>query len=45
MADMVDADALRGFKQQHPEAAVVSYVNTTAAVKAESDICCTLPMQ
>ncbi len=41
MADMIDADALRAFKAQHPQAAVVSYVNTTAAVKAESDICCT----
>lgn len=41
MADMVDADALRAFKVKHPGAAVVSYVNTTAAVKAESDICCT----
>lgn len=41
MADMIDADALRAFKAKHPDAAVVSYVNTTAAVKAESDICCT----
>ena len=41
MADMIDADALRAFKAKHPHAAVVSYVNTTAAVKAESDICCT----
>lgn len=41
MADMIDADRLRAFKALHPGAAVVSYVNTTAAVKAESDICCT----
>lgn len=41
MADMIDVDGLRAFKAQHPGAAVVSYVNTTAAVKAESDICCT----
>lgn len=41
MADMIDADGLRAFKKKYPDAAVVSYVNTTAAVKAESDICCT----
>lgn len=41
MADMIDAEGLRAFKAQYPDAAVVSYVNTTAAVKAESDICCT----
>lgn len=41
MADMVDARALREEKAKHPEAAVVCYVNSTAAVKAESDICCT----
>ncbi|NLY53953.1 MAG: quinolinate synthase NadA [Firmicutes bacterium] len=41
MADMIDAEALRAFKAQNPDAAVVSYVNTSAAVKAESDICCT----
>lgn len=41
MADMADADGLRILKAQHPDAAVVSYVNTTAAVKAESDVCCT----
>ncbi len=41
MADMADADALRELKQQHPDAVVVSYVNTSAEVKAESYICCT----
>ncbi|HKJ04119.1 MAG TPA: quinolinate synthase NadA [Geopsychrobacteraceae bacterium] len=41
MADMVDADGLREMKAQHPNATVVTYVNSSAAVKAESDICCT----
>jgi quinolinate synthase len=41
MADMITADQLREFKAQHPGATVVTYVNSTAAVKAESDICCT----
>ena len=41
MAQMITADELRLAKQQHPDAAVVCYVNTTAEVKAESDICCT----
>ena len=41
MADFVTADALQKLKDQHPEAAVVAYVNSTAAVKAMSDICCT----
>jgi len=41
MADMVTADGLRELKAKHPEATVVTYVNSSAAVKAESDICCT----
>jgi quinolinate synthase len=41
MADMVEADDLRDFKKKHPEAVVVCYVNSSAAVKAESDVCCT----
>ncbi len=41
MADMVTPEALREFKKQHPGAPVVAYVNTSAATKAESDICCT----
>jgi len=41
LADMITADKLKTLKSRHPEAVVVSYVNTTAEVKAESDICCT----
>lgn len=41
MADMLDDAQLRELKAAHPGAAVVCYVNSTAAVKAESDICCT----
>lgn len=41
MADMVTAEGLREMKARHPGATVVTYVNSTAAVKAESDICCT----
>ncbi|WNY29139.1 Quinolinate synthase A [Methanimicrococcus stummii] len=41
MADMVTADALRAAKKNYPDAAVVCYVNSSAAVKAESDVCCT----
>ncbi len=41
LADSITAEQLREWKQQHPGAVVVSYVNTTAEVKAETDICCT----
>lgn len=41
MADMITADELRALKVQHPRAAVLCYVNTTAEVKAECDLCCT----
>lgn len=41
LADTITADQLRTWKSEHPGAVVVSYVNTTAAVKAESDYCCT----
>ena len=41
LAASIDADQLRAWKAEHPGAVVVSYVNTTAAVKAESDYCCT----
>ncbi len=41
MADMVTPEGLRAMKQRYPNATVVTYVNSSAAVKAESDICCT----
>ena len=41
MADMANVEDLRKLKAKYPEAAVVCYVNTTAAIKAECDICCT----
>ena len=41
LADSITVDQLRTWKAEHPGAAVVSYVNTSAEVKAESDICCT----
>jgi quinolinate synthase len=41
MADMVTVEDLRAMKRDHPNAAVVCYINTSAAVKAECDICCT----
>jgi quinolinate synthase len=41
LADTINGDLLRAWKAEHPGAAVVSYVNTTAEVKAETDICCT----
>ncbi|AQW62982.1 quinolinate synthase [Dehalococcoides mccartyi] len=41
MADMISGAELREFKSRHPGLPVVCYVNSTAEVKAESDICCT----
>ena len=41
LAASITAQQLRDWKAQHPGAVVVSYVNTTAEVKAESDYCCT----
>jgi quinolinate synthase len=41
LADSITADELRTWKAEHPGAVVVTYVNTTAEVKAETDYCCT----
>ncbi len=41
LAASIDAEQLRAWKAEHPGAVVVSYVNTTAEVKAETDYCCT----
>ena len=41
LADSIDAASLRRWKERHPDGIVVSYVNTTAAVKAWTDWCCT----
>jgi len=41
MADMITAKDLIEFKKQHPDAAVVTYVNSSADIKAISDVCCT----
>jgi quinolinate synthase len=41
LAASIDIDQMREWKKEHPKAIVVSYVNTTAEIKAESDYCCT----
>src|SRR4030042_1353075 len=41
MANMITAPQLRARKKEHPKATVVCYINSSAAVKAESDVCCT----
>jgi quinolinate synthase len=41
LADMATTEQLRIKKKEHPDAKVVSYVNSSAAIKSESDICCT----
>jgi quinolinate synthase len=41
LADSITAEQLRRWKSEHPGAAVVAYINTSAEVKAEADYCCT----
>ncbi len=41
MADMIDAEDIIDFKKDNPNVPVITYVNSTASVKAETDICCT----
>jgi quinolinate synthase len=41
LANMITAERLRKKKKEHPQAAVACYINSSAEVKAESDICCT----
>lgn len=41
LAESITAEDVRGLKAKHPGLPVVTYVNTSAAVKAESDVCCT----
>jgi quinolinate synthase len=41
MADMISAEKLKEFKSKFKKPVVISYINTSAAIKAESDICCT----
>ncbi|MFS1510829.1 quinolinate synthase NadA [Chengkuizengella sp. SCS-71B] len=41
MADMVNVEGLRELKRKHPNATVVTYINSSAEIKAETDICCT----
>jgi quinolinate synthase len=41
LANMITAERLRATKKEHPQAVVVCYINSSAEVKAESDVCCT----
>ena len=41
MANMINVESLREFRAMHPNVPAVCYVNSTAAIKAESDVCCT----
>jgi len=41
LADMITVDELREWKRRYPQASVVCYINSSAEIKAESDICCT----
>jgi len=41
MADMADVEDLKALKRKHPDAMIITYVNSTAEVKAETDVCCT----
>jgi len=41
MADMASPDEVKKYREKHPDALVVAYVNTTAATKTEVDVCCT----
>ncbi len=41
MAEMISPETVREYKKNHPEAVVVAYINTTAALKAECDVCVT----
>jgi quinolinate synthase len=41
MADMIDADSLKSLQAKHPDVITMCYVNTSAAVKAQCDYCCT----
>ena len=41
LADTINVQQLREWKDKHPNTVVISYINTSAAIKAESDYCCT----